>query len=129
MVLDIVKGIFDIGKGIIDNKKEKQSKQQELDIKKMEAQAALDIANQKATTDYDIEALKQSQTSWKDEYLTILMSLPFIASFLPVIQDYVVSGWKYLALAPTWYQMSFIGVIAATFGLRWLFNRKQNDNA
>jgi len=123
MILDIVKGLFDIGKGIIDNKKVKQEKKLEIDLKKMEAQASLDIANQKATTDYDIEALRQSQNSWKDEYLTILLSLPIIGSFFPVVQDYVATGWTYVSQAPLWYQASFIGVIAASFGLRWLFSK------
>lgn len=129
MVLDLIKGGFDIVTGLINNKKEKQAKQQELDIKRMEAQATLDIANQRATTDYDIAALEMSKTSWKDEYLTLLLSAPFIGSFLPTVQDYVATGWTYVAKAPVWYQASFIGVIAASFGLRWLFNRKQNNDA
>lgn len=126
---DIVVGVADIVKGLITNKKEKQAAQHEVDIEKIRNQGALDIANQKATTDYDIEALKQSERSWKDEYLTILLSLPFIGSFLPVVQDYVVTGWGYLSQAPNWYQASFIGVIAATFGLRWLFARKQHSES
>jgi hypothetical protein len=130
VILDIVGGLFDIGKGLLEGNKVKNEKKLELDIKKMEAQAELDIANQKATTDYDIEALKQSSSSWKDEYLTILLSLPLIGSFIPVVQDYVVNGWGYISLAPHWYQASFIGVIAATFGLRWLFSKyKTTDNA
>ncbi|NTV26673.1 MAG: hypothetical protein HGB01_10770 [Chlorobiaceae bacterium] len=122
-ILDIISGGFGLVKGLIDNKKAKQEKQLEIDLKKMENQAALDMADQKATTDYDLASLDASKTSWKDEYLTILLSMPVIGSFLPGIQDYVVNGWGYLAKAPQWFQISFIGVIAATFGLRWLFSR------
>jgi len=120
-ILDIITGGFGIIKGIIDNKQAKQKKQQEIDLRKIEKQGELDIANQQATTDYDIQALKQAERSWKDEYLTILLSLPVIGSFIPGVQDSVVLGWDYLAKAPVWFQMAFIGVIAATFGLRWLF--------
>lgn len=120
-ILDIITGGFGIIKGIIDNKKARQEKQQEIDLRKIEKQGELDIANQQATTDYDIQALKQSERSWKDEYLTILLSLPVIGSFIPGVQDSVVLGWDYLAKAPVWFQVAFIGVIAATFGLRWLF--------
>ena len=124
VIMDLITGGIGIVKGLIDNKKEKQAKQHEIDLKKIERQGELDIANQKAETDYDLEALKQSQVSWRDEYLTILLSLPFIGSFLPVVQEYVVRGWGYLDKAPVWFQASWIGVIAATFGLRWLFSRQ-----
>ena len=123
-VLDLITGGVGIVKGLIDNKKAKQEKQLEIDLKRMDRQAELDMANQTATTEYDIEALKQTQTSWRDEYLTVLLSAPVIGSFIPVVQEYVVRGWDYLAKAPAWFQVSWIGVIAATFGLRWLYTRK-----
>lgn len=124
MILDIVKGIVGIGKGAIEARKVKQEKQLEIDLKKIENQGKLDIAGQKATTDYDIEALKQQKNSWKDEYLTLIMSLPIILSFVPVVQENIATGWEYVALAPDWYVLSFLGIVAATFGLRWLFQRQ-----
>ena len=116
-------GILDTIKGNQAAKQAIAAKELECKLKAMDAQHELDVANQKATTDYDLAALQGQATSWKDEYLTILMSLPVIGSFLPSVQDYVVRGWDYLGKAPIWFQTSFIGVIAATFGLRWLFSR------
>lgn len=77
-----------------------------------------------AETDWDLEALRASKNSWKDEYLTIILTMPFIASFFPQVQDYIALGWEYVSRAPEWYQVSLIGVIAASFGLRWMFNKK-----
>lgn len=77
-----------------------------------------------AETNWDLEALQQSRFTWKDEYLLFILSLPFIGSFIPGIQDEVAKGWLYVAKAPIWYQTAFIGVIAATFGLRWLFQKR-----
>lgn len=79
--------------------------------------------------DYDTEAMKQMEHSWKDEYLCILISLPFILSFIPWfgLQDATKSGWEYLSMAPSWYQWTFIGVVSASFGTRWIvkyFNSK-----
>ena len=118
-VLDTIKGKQETAKAVIE-------KDRELKLKAMDHQHEVDMGEQKATTDYDLAALTASTTSWKDEYLTILLSAPVIGSFVPGIQDYVVRGWDYLAKAPAWFQMSFIGVIAATFGLRWLFNSKSS---
>lgn len=75
-------------------------------------------------TNWDLEALRASKTSWKDEYLTIVLTAPFIGSFIPDVQDKVAKGWGYVANAPEWYQMALIGIVAASFGLRWMFNRK-----
>ena len=74
----------------------------------------------KAETDWDTEALRQAQFSWKDEWFVVLLSAPFVASFLPGIQNYVLFGWDYIAQAPGWYQWSFIGAVTASFGLRWM---------
>ena len=75
-------------------------------------------------TNWDLAALEASKTSWKDEYLTLVFTAPFIGSFIPEVQDQVSKGWGYVSNAPEWYQMALIGIIAASFGLRWMFNRK-----
>ena len=123
-------GVLDTIKGNQAAKQAKSEKQLEIDLKLMEHKAEIEKADQAATTNYDLAALNSQVTSWKDEYLTILLSAPVIGSFIPGVQDYVVKGWEYVGKAPLWFQTSFIGVIAATFGLRWLFSKTNiTDNA
>ena len=86
----------------------------------MQAKIAYLQRQAKAEGDWDMEALRQAQFSWKDEWFVLLLSAPFIGSFLPGIQDYVLAGWEYIALAPQWYQWSFLGAVTASFGLRWM---------
>ncbi|NTW98328.1 MAG: hypothetical protein HGB35_00010 [Geobacteraceae bacterium] len=126
IVGELIAGGIDLAKGLIEGTKAKQAKKLEIDLQMMEHKAEIEKAEQAATTSYDLAALQQQGVSWKDEYLMILLSLPFIGSFVPVVQDYVVKGWEYVGKAPLWFQSSFIGVIAATFGLRWLFSRSVN---
>jgi hypothetical protein len=132
VLLDILStvagGVLDTIKGKQEAKKVLDEKTLELKLKSMDEQHEVDMSDMKATTDYDLAALNASSTSWKDEYLTILLSAPVIGSFVPGVQDYVVRGWGYLEKAPGWFQLSFIGVIAATFGLRWLFNRNTTSS-
>ena len=52
---------------------------------------------------YDIEALRQQQYSWKDEFALLVITLPFIGSFLPWTQEFVMLGWDYVSRAPEWY--------------------------
>jgi len=93
-------------------------------LARFKAEEARWMSANESETNWDLEALRASKTSWKDEYLTIVFTLPFIASFIPDIQDQVAKGWTYIAAAPEWYQMSLIGIVCASFGLRWMFNKK-----
>lgn len=92
-----------------------------IDIEKLKIESKMALLNSKIerSEDYDIEALRQQQYSWKDEWLLFVLTLPFIGSFIPGLQDHVDHGWDYVAKAPGWYVTCFIGVIAAVYGLRW----------
>lgn len=103
-----------------------------LEIEKIKAEASVEAARSlaQAEAEYDNLAQRQMQFSWKDEYLTLVFTAPFILSFAaPFVQllagvdlaPAIEAAWKQVALAPPWYQATVIGIIAATFGLRWLF--------
>ena len=82
------------------------------EIKRIEKTADSEI-------NYDVEALKQQQYSYKDEFALLVITLPFIGSFLPWTQEYVMLGWDYVSRAPEWYSYTFIGAISASLGIRW----------
>lgn len=74
--------------------------------------------------DYDTEAVKQMSDSWKDEFLVLVFTVILLGNFMPVVQDYVITGWQYLAKAPDWFTYSYMGMVAASFGSRWLLQSK-----
>lgn len=108
-----------------DGRKEVKKAKLAVKLAKLSSEESRWHAQVKAESDWDLEALRQSQYSWKDEWLLFILSLPFIGSFIPVVQDFVVKGWEYVSKAPVWYQVCFIGVVAASFGLRWLVDKYQ----
>ena len=63
-------------------------------------------------------AMQNSATSWKDEYLTLLISIPLIMCFIPSLVPYVREGFAVLDTMPTWYQYTFSVIVAASFGVR-----------
>ena len=73
---------------------------------------------------YDQIAAEGMKHSWKDEWFTILLSIPVIMCFIPYppLQEQVAVGFKILTEnTPEWYQYCFIGAIVASFGLRgWI---------
>ena len=68
--------------------------------------------------DWDLEAIKGSQNSWKDEWLVILFSVPLILAFIPGMEDVVSHGFQQLEQMPEWYQYSLGVIVAASFGVR-----------
>ena len=61
-----------------------------------------------------------SQNSWKDEWLTILFSIPLILCFLPFdwADRAVQNGFAALESMPDWYQYTLGIIVAASFGVR-----------
>ena len=84
------------------------------------AEAAAVVMQRKATgeIDWDLEMAKGSQNSWKDEWLTVLFSIPLILAFIPGMEDVVQNGFNQLRLMPEWYQYSLGIIVAASFGVR-----------
>ena len=59
-----------------------------------------------------------SQTSWKDEYLLILFSIPLILAFVPPAVPVVLDGFAALREMPDWYIRTIGIIVAASFGVR-----------
>ena len=132
MVLDLVVGligkVLGLGSGILEKSQHLKEVKLEGEIRIAVAQAEAEVARQSKLIDaevsWDQEAAKQMQSSWKDEYLTILLSLPMILAFVgPWGREAVSSGFSAVSTAPEWYRVSFLTVIAASFGVRTLVNR------
>ena len=78
------------------------------------------VYEKKATADidWDLEAIKGAQNSWKDEWLCVLFSIPMIMAFIPGLEGVVARGFEQLEMMPDWYQYSLGVIIAASFGIR-----------
>ena len=79
----------------------------------------------KHESNWDNIQATNSGTSWKDEWLTLLFSVPLVMAFVPSAVPYVIEGFKALEGMPEWYRV-YLGVImAASFGVRQLVNFKK----
>lgn len=104
-----------------------------IEIRRIKAQGAVDLEKARqeeslkrvsSQEEYDIEAVRGMASSWKDEFLTVTFTLILAANFIPVVQEYVLTGWEYLSKAPEWFTYSYVGMVAASFGSRWLIQNK-----
>ena len=102
----------------LEGKVEKTKAETGAKVAKAKAEAV--IMEKKATgeIDWDLEAIKGSQNSWKDEWLVILFSIPLILAFIPGMEEVVANGFAQLETMPQWYQYSLGVIDAASFGVR-----------
>ena len=73
-------------------------------------------------------AMQNSATSWKDEYLTLVFTIPLICCFIPSAVPYMKEGFAVLETMPQWYQITVSVIVAASFGVRSVIgfmNRKK----
>lgn len=77
---------------------------------------------------WNMESIRQS--GWKDEWLTIVLSVPLIAVFFPGMVDPMLQGFAALETTPEWYRYSVGVMIASAFGYQKLtnyFNRRKYE--
>ena len=118
MINLLVQGLMGVASdaigGYVETKKAKAKQklvQIEAETTIMEKQIAGEI-------DWDVTAQKNSSGSWKDEYLTILFSIPLLLCFLPFTVEYVERGFEALAMTPDWYKFTLGVIVSASFGIK-----------
>ena len=115
----LVGPIADLAGTWLNGKVEKTKAEAATKVAKAKAEAV--IMEKKATgeIDWDLAAMRASQSSWKDEWLTIIFTIPLILSFCgdwgrQIVHD----GFMSLQQMPDWYQISLGCIVAASFGIR-----------
>ena len=101
-----------------------KDRQHEINLKKIDVATELAKQGMQIEANWDTNAQQDMKTSWKDEYLTILFSLPLILAFFPQTQETVLKGFETLDKTPEWYMFLVMGIVAGVFGLRWLVSRR-----
>tara|TARA_Y100001972_G_scaffold16046_1_gene17090 strand:+ start:218 stop:604 length:387 start_codon:yes stop_codon:yes gene_type:complete len=103
----------------MDSKTEEQRGKTAVAKAKAEAEAAVMVSAATSTADWEKLMAKGSQSSWKDEWLTILFSIPLILSFCGEWgRTIVAEGFAALGMMPDWYQYTLGVIVAASFGVR-----------
>ena len=111
MYIPIISGIIELGQTWLNGKVKKEQA-------KAEAQAKVIVKSAESDANWEAIMAKHSGQSWKDEWLTILFSVPLILVFFPPLVDDVQAGFHALETMPSWYQYTLSIIVAASFGVR-----------
>jgi hypothetical protein len=108
MIGQLIGSLTGLATSIIDGKT--QIKLTEAEIKKKQLTGEID---------WDIEAIKATENSWKDEWITLLFSIPLILAFCGDWGNQIVAqGFTSLEAMPQWYQIALGGIVSASIGMR-----------
>ena len=88
-------------------------------VKVAQAEAEATVMQKKAAgeIDWDVAQAKASETSWKDEWLTVVFTLPLILLLFGE-EERVNNFFLALSNCPEWYQYLVGTIVAASFGFR-----------
>ncbi len=107
-MISILTSLAGLATSVIDSKT--QVKLTEAEIKRKQLTGEID---------WDIAAIQATQNSWKDEWITLLFSIPLILAFCGDWGNAIVqAGFTSLEAMPTWYQYSLGGIVSASIGMR-----------
>jgi len=122
MIWSIISGLIGLVGGTVENWQKRQTVRAEAEsriiVAEAEARVRISERAQTAEIDWDIAGINQMAGSWKDEWFTLILSIPAIMAFIR--PDIVMAGFLVLTEMPLWYQTSLGVAIAASFGYRKL---------
>lgn len=106
----LVGEIFGTIKDGLENKRKLKNA---IALKKQE----LITTQQTADISWDQLWAKQAETSWKDEFWTIIIAAPFIMAFIPGLAPYARAGFEVVGGYPETYQWMLAVAVGAAFGV------------
>jgi hypothetical protein len=119
MLASLIGPISSLAGTWLEGKVEKTKAETGAKVAKAKAEAV--IMEKKATgeIDWDLKMADASANSWKDEWLTVLFSIPLILAFCGDWGRQIVSdGFTALEAMPQYYQYTLGTIVAASFGTR-----------
>ena len=103
----------------LNGKVEEKAAQNKVKVAKAEAEAQIMVSAATSEAEWDRIMANASANSWKDEWLTILFSIPLILAFCGDWGRGIVSeGFTALEAMPSYYQYTLGVIVSASFGVR-----------
>lgn len=130
----LIKPLLGLGGGLLNNPvaklitektvgaiSHKLEKDKIIKAKEIEAAAKVDVAK----IGVQMEQVRQTANSWKDEWLVLFFSAIFLMHFLPWTQGYMITGWEILQSANDYFWIILLTIVGGSFGVNTLSKFKK----
>ena len=119
MIQALIGPLTELAGGWLKGKADAQAADAKLKLTEAEAKAKIMLSKETSVADWERIMAQGSQSSWKDEYLVILFSIPLILVFTGEWGRTVVAeGFAALEVMPQWYQYTLGVIVSASFAVR-----------
>lgn len=119
MIASLIAPISGLVGSWMDKKTAEQAGKAAVAKVKAESEAAVMVSAATSTAEWEKLMAKGSQNSWKDEWLTILFSIPLILAFCGDWgREIVAEGFAALEAMPDYYQYTLGVIVSASFAVR-----------
>jgi hypothetical protein len=131
MWIPAIKALLGMGGSMLGSwaERKKIAAETKAEVAKAIAAGEIEMAKtgQKLEGEWDNQAVKNQQGSWKDEYILILFSIPLIMCFIPGMDMYVHNGFAALDKTPVWYQGAISVIVAGVYGMKKFADWRMNQ--
>ena len=119
MIQALIGPLTELAGGWLKGKADKQAAEAKLKLTEAEAKAKIMLSKETSVADWERIMAQGSQSSFKDEWLVGLFSVPLVLSFCGEWgRTAVAEGFAALEAMPDWYQYTLGVIVAASFGVR-----------
>lgn len=119
MINQIIGPIAELAGGWLNAKTQAQQANAKLKLTEAEAKAKILVSKETSIADWEKIMAQGTQSSWKDEWLTILFSIPLILAFCGEWgRGVVAEGFTALEQMPSYYQYTLGVIVSASFAVR-----------
>lgn len=119
MIGQLLGPITNIIGGLVQGKMDQKAAETKAKVAKAEAQAQIMLSQATSEADWEKVMAEGSRDSWKDEWLTILFSVPLVLAFCGEWgRDIVTDGFTALDAMPDYYRYTLGAIVSASFGIR-----------
>jgi hypothetical protein len=119
MIGQLLGPITNIIGGLVQGKMDQKAAETKAKVAKAEAQAQIMLSQATSEADWEKVMAEGSRDSWKDEWLTILFSVPLVLAFCGEWgRNIVMDGFTALDAMPDYYRYTLGAIVSASFGIR-----------
>jgi len=120
MIQALIPIVGELAGGWLKGKAAEKAAKSQVKVAKAEAEA--EVMKTAATHDskWELIMAQSTQTSLKDEIVTVIVLIPVVLVFIPGMEDVVQNGFDRLNELPDWYQYLVFLVCSAALGIKGL---------
>lgn len=106
-IASLVSGAVSLATDYFKNKREETKVKHEVKLERLRTER-----------EWDSIQAENANNSWKDEWFTLLLSVPLILAFFPEYVPVIDEGFRVLAGMPDFYKAFLGAAVAASFGIK-----------